>query len=53
MLEIEEVIPKKETDLGLLLGLQWQELQDDNTGQKVLFFTLRLIPVVAKREMSD
>lgn len=53
MLQIEEAVPKKEADLGLLPGLQRQELQDDSTGQKVLFFALRLIPVVAKREMSD
>lgn len=53
MLQIEEVVPKKEADLGLLPGLQRQELQDDSTGQKVLFFALGLIPVVAKREMSD
>ena len=39
---------KNKADLGLLPGLQ-----DDSVGQKVLFFALGLIPVVAKREMSD
>lgn len=39
---------KNKADLGLLPGGQ-----DDSVGQKVLFFALGLIPVVAKREMSD
>lgn len=44
------LFPKNKADLRLRPGLQ----DDSSIGQKVLFFPHRgLIPVVAKREMSD